>query len=179
MSQIVQARKASQKQLWHWSRKSLPYAALLAKWSPNTTMVQTTAIMEQPLFSKIVPRMNYLTEGAEKPPKIYKHWGIEQIPAAPSLKDNDDGDNNHTATRHIPIATATSDRRIVWQELLNSPHKKYTTGVVQQQLRDGYAPLSIAASVVNRYAHIITDDNGTKTPTKITNNNNNNSHPWN
>ena len=116
-------------------------------------------------------QMNYPVKGVAKPPTIHKRRGIHQIPAVPSLKDNDNSDNNRTATRLLEMTAATSRGYIVRQRTLNRPHQRKTTGVDQQRLHAGHAPhhgytlLLISASTDNGRTRIVLDNNGPKTPT--------------
>ena len=88
--------------------------------------------------------MNYPVKGANPPPppKIYKLRGIKEVPFAPSSKDNDDTDGNHMPTYHHTITVTTNNMRIVRQEVMNSLHQKYTTGVARKRLHNGHAPHS-------------------------------------
>ena len=106
-------------------------------------------MMQNNRYADIISYNDYPVKGAVKHPTINKRWGINEIPATLSSKNNDDGDDNRTATRQIHIAVATSNIHIVWQGLLYSPHQLGTgklpptksTGVKNQGLRNGHAPL--------------------------------------
>ena len=50
-------------------------------------------------YAEIIEYKDYPVKGAVKPPKINKRRGINEIPAAPSSKNNNDGDDDHTSTR--------------------------------------------------------------------------------
>ena len=104
---------------------------------------------------------NYPTEGTNKPPTTYKWWVIKGKPAASSLKDNDDSDNNYASTRHYPVTFTKNDRRIFWSGMTKSPHQQYITGVAWQKLRSGHAPLRGPVSPIN-YTVAIPDTATTK-----------------
>ena len=57
--------------------------------------------------------MNYPIEGAKKYSKIHKRRGKRETPTAPSYKDNNDRNENHTDICHHPIAFTDSNMRIV------------------------------------------------------------------
>ena len=72
-------------------------------------------------------RMNYPVEGAENPPTIHKQRGIHWIPAVPSSKDNDNGDDDCTATRLLKMTAAASKGYIIRQRVPNSPPQRKKT----------------------------------------------------
>jgi len=91
------------------------------------------------------------------------------------LKDNDDGEDDHLVTHRHTVTATSNNGRIIWQGVLNIPHRKFKTGVARQRLCDGHAlhhgpaPLSLIASTDDGCACIVLDDNRTKTKAKIKN----------